>query len=43
MGRVEFLPYAESVELIKNRQLDATLQSSAWAWPPSATWPAPCR
>ncbi|HCG40688.1 MAG TPA: C4-dicarboxylate ABC transporter [Pseudomonas sp.] len=28
MGRVEFLPYAESVELIKNRQLDATLQSS---------------
>ena len=28
MGKVEFLPYAESVELIKNRQLDATLQSS---------------
>lgn len=28
MRRVEFLPYAESVELIKNRQLDATLQSS---------------
>lgn len=28
MARVEFLPYAESVELIKNRQLDATLQSS---------------
>jgi TRAP transporter solute receptor, TAXI family len=28
MGRVEYLPYAESVELIKNRQLDATLQSS---------------
>ncbi len=27
-GKVEFLPYAESVELIKNRQLDATLQSS---------------
>lgn len=27
-ARVEFLPYAESVELIKNRQLDATLQSS---------------
>ena len=25
---VEFLPYAESVELMKNRQLDATLQSS---------------
>ena len=28
MGEVQFLPYAESVELIKNRQLDATLQSS---------------
>jgi len=28
MAKVEFLPYAESVELIKNRQLDATLQSS---------------
>jgi TRAP transporter TAXI family solute receptor len=28
MGRVEYMPYAESVELIKNRQLDATLQSS---------------
>lgn len=28
LRRVEFLPYAESVELIKNRQLDATLQSS---------------
>src|SRR5690606_12729041 len=28
MRRVESLPYAESVELIKNRQLDATLQSS---------------
>lgn len=28
MGKVEFLPYAESVELMKNRQLDATLQSS---------------
>jgi len=28
MGKVEFLPYAESVELIKNRQIDATLQSS---------------
>ncbi|GAB3481331.1 TAXI family TRAP transporter solute-binding subunit [Azotobacter salinestris] len=28
LGKVEFLPYAESVELIKNRQLDATLQSS---------------
>ena len=28
MGRVEFMPFAESVELIKNRQLDATLQSA---------------
>jgi TRAP transporter TAXI family solute receptor len=28
MGKVEFLPYGDSVELIKNRQLDATLQSS---------------
>ncbi|HSC82896.1 MAG TPA: TAXI family TRAP transporter solute-binding subunit [Pseudomonas sp.] len=28
MAEVQFLPYAESVELIKNRQLDATLQSS---------------
>ena len=28
IGRVEYLPYAESAELIKNRQLDATLQSA---------------
>lgn len=28
MAAVEFLPYAESVELMKNRQLDATLQSA---------------
>jgi uncharacterized protein len=28
MGKVEYLPFAESVELIKNRQLDATLQSA---------------
>lgn len=28
MGSVEYMPFAESVELIKNRQLDATLQSS---------------
>jgi hypothetical protein len=28
MGKVEFLPFAESVELMKNRQLDATLQSA---------------
>jgi TRAP transporter TAXI family solute receptor len=28
VGKVEYLPFAESVELIKNRQLDATLQSA---------------
>ena len=28
LSRVEYLPFAESVELIKNRQLDATLQSA---------------
>jgi TRAP transporter TAXI family solute receptor len=28
MQKVQYLPFAESVELIKNRQLDATLQSS---------------
>ncbi len=28
LGKTEFLPFAESVELIKNRQLDATLQSA---------------
>lgn len=28
LGKVEYLSYAESVELIKNRQLDATLLSS---------------
>ncbi|CAM3210917.1 TAXI family TRAP transporter solute-binding subunit [Paracoccus nototheniae] len=28
LGKVEYLPYAESAELIKNRQLQATLQSS---------------
>lgn len=28
MARVEYLPYAESAELIKNRQLESTLQSS---------------
>jgi len=29
LARVEYLPYAESAELIKNRQLEATLQSSS--------------
>lgn len=28
LGKIEYLPFAESVELMKNRQLDATLQSS---------------
>ncbi len=28
LGAVEYLPFAESVELMKNRQLDATLQSA---------------
>ena len=28
LGKTEYLPFAESVELIKNRQLDATLQSA---------------
>ncbi|OCX67334.1 C4-dicarboxylate ABC transporter [Thioclava sp. SK-1] len=28
LSKVEYLPFAESVELLKNRQLDATLQSS---------------
>jgi len=28
LGQVEYLPFAESVELMKNRQLDATLQSA---------------
>lgn len=28
LAKVEFLPFAESVELMKNRQLDATLQSA---------------
>ncbi|WGF88387.1 TAXI family TRAP transporter solute-binding subunit [Marinivivus vitaminiproducens] len=28
LGRIEYLPFAESVELMKNRQIDATLQSA---------------
>ncbi len=28
LGKVEYLPFGESVDLIKNRQLDATLQSA---------------
>jgi len=28
LGQIEYLPFAESVELMKNRQLDATLQSA---------------
>src|SRR5438128_12464138 len=28
IGKVEYLPFAESVDLMKNRQLNATLQSA---------------
>ena len=28
LGKVEYLPFAESVDLMKNRQLDVTLQSA---------------
>lgn len=28
LGKVEYLPFGESVELLKNRQIDATLQSA---------------
>jgi TRAP transporter TAXI family solute receptor len=28
LGQIEYLPFSESVELMKNRQIDATLQSS---------------
>jgi hypothetical protein len=28
LGKVEYLPFAESVDLMKNRQIDATLQSA---------------
>jgi len=28
LGKVEYLPFAESIDLVKNRQLDATLQSA---------------
>ena len=28
LGKIEYLPFAESVDLMKNRQLDATLQSA---------------
>jgi TRAP transporter TAXI family solute receptor len=43
LAKVEYLPFGESVELMKNRQLDATCSRPAWAWPPSATWPPPSR
>ena len=33
LGKVEYLPFAESVELMKNRQLDATLQSAGLGVP----------
>ena len=28
LGKVEYLPFGQSVELIKNRQIDATVQSA---------------
>src|SRR4029078_2346283 len=28
MGKIDYLPFAESVDLMKNRQLNATLQSA---------------
>ncbi len=37
LGKVEYLPFGESVELMKNRQLDATLQSADSVSPRSAT------
>jgi len=37
LGKVEYLPFGESVELMKNRQLDATLPD--WVWLRSAIWP----
>jgi hypothetical protein len=43
LGKVEYLPFAESVELIKNRQLDATCSRPALASPRSATSPPRCR
>jgi TRAP transporter TAXI family solute receptor len=33
MGKVEYLPFAESVDLMKNRQLGATLQSAGLGAP----------
>jgi TRAP transporter TAXI family solute receptor len=38
-AKVEYLPFGESVELMKNRQLDATLISAGLGVPRSATWP----
>ncbi len=39
LAKVEYLPFAESVELMKNRQLDATLQSAGLGSPRCATSP----
>ena len=43
MMSVQYLPFGESVELMKNRQLDATLQSAGPASPRSAISRALCR
>ena len=43
LGKTEYLPFAESVELIKNRQLDATLSLPALVSPRSATLRPPSR
>jgi hypothetical protein len=38
-AKVEYLPFGESVELMKNRQLDATLISAGLGVAACATWP----
>jgi TRAP transporter TAXI family solute receptor len=43
LGQVEYLPFAESVELMKNRQLDATLQSAGLGVASIATCRLRCR
>jgi TRAP-type uncharacterized transport system substrate-binding protein len=39
LGKVEYLPFGESVELMKNRQLDATRSRPAWACRPCGICP----
>ena len=43
LGKVEYLPFGESVELMKNRQLDATLQSAGLGVAAIRTSPARSR